>query len=80
MKLPSFNKKLIPVDFNKLLMFCGILATMTGLIYILNLPGLTSDATPTTVPWGWMAIFLGIITLWVGPGVRPARGFRKFFK
>lgn len=26
------------------LIFCGVLATVTGLIYILNLPGLTSDA------------------------------------
>lgn len=49
-----------------------------GLTYILNLYGLTSDATPATVFWGKIAILTGIIALLAVKGLKINFRLRKF--
>ena len=47
----------------------GALSVALGWIYVANVPGLTSDTTPTTGLWGWWAIGLGLLlalTGWLG--------------
>lgn len=46
-----------------LVIFVGVSAMITGLTYIVNLPGLTSDAIGSMLPWGWIVLFNGVFTL-----------------
>lgn len=78
MKMIFSDKKRVWAYLNVPLAFCGILSTVLGLIYILNLPRLTSDATSTTVFWGWLAMIVGIIAMALAPGKR-AKGLKKIF-
>jgi len=46
-----------------LISISAFLAVIIGLTYILNLYGLTNDASPTSAFWGWMAVVYGAIAI-----------------
>ncbi|MBO8167618.1 MAG: hypothetical protein H0Z35_00375 [Thermoanaerobacteraceae bacterium] len=75
MKILSSEEKSMYKCLNNLVFFLGVLSTAVGLVYIFNLPKLTGDATWATVPWGWLALFIGVITLWVTIGEKRKQGF-----
>ncbi|MEW6173728.1 MAG: hypothetical protein AB1510_11815 [Bacillota bacterium] len=80
MKKLLTSEKRVPNISSGTLMFSGVLSMAVGLIYILNLPGLTGDATPTTVPWGYFAVSLGIVVLlWIVLGVNLNQKLCKLF-
>jgi len=53
---------------------CGVTALATGLVYLVNLPALTSDATNATVPWGWLALLGGMLVLVLVVSSQKGRG------
>lgn len=59
-----------------LIVSCGVLAIVTGLVYIANLPGLTSDATGTTIRWGWLVLLGGMLALWLAVSSNQGRRSR----
>lgn len=42
---------------------CAVLSMAVGFMYVFNWPKLTEDATSATLPWGYTALSVGIVTL-----------------
>ncbi|MBE3582022.1 MAG: hypothetical protein IMW96_10405 [Thermoanaerobacteraceae bacterium] len=60
-----------------LIVSCGVLAIVTGLVYIANLPGLTSDATGTRYDGAGGASRRGMLALWLAVSSNQGRRSRE---
>ncbi|KKM09421.1 hypothetical protein SY88_18895 [Clostridiales bacterium PH28_bin88] len=77
MNKSSIKTKPLFQHLTGLCVLAGVLAIIMGLVYITNLPGLTSDATGSTLLWGWLVLLNGMFALWLALRGNQGHGSNK---